>query len=206
MLQQAIGLSIILGFISTELLGLFTGGLVSAGYLAFFLEQPYRVASTLVLSLVVYGLTKLIGKAVILYGRRRFMLTVILGILLGWVYESHAYYLNGISQDLRIIGYMIPGLLANDMCKQGAWRTVLMDVQRAAAERMQRGEEILKDVVVREGIAIEDIDLNQTGLIGPEWTPLTTTPGIEEAKRTALDPNFAALLVRYFEEAGLEKG
>lgn len=126
MLQQAIGLSIILGFISTELLGLFTGGLVSAGYLAFFLEQPYRVASTLVLSLVVYGLTKLIGKAVILYGRRRFMLTVILGILLGWVYESHAYYLNGISQDLRIIGYMIPGLLANDMCKQSAWRTVLM--------------------------------------------------------------------------------
>lgn len=126
MLQQAIGLSIILGFISTELLGLFTGGLVSAGYLAFFLEQPYRVASTLMLSLVVYGLTKLIGKAVILYGRRRFMLTVILGILLGWVYESHAYYLNGISQDLRIIGYMIPGLLANDMCKQGAWRTVLM--------------------------------------------------------------------------------
>ena len=126
MLQQAIGLSIILGFISTELLGLFTGGLVSAGYLAFFLEQPYRVASTLVLSLVVYGLTKLVGKAVILYGRRRFMLTVILGILLGWVYESHAYYLNGISQDLRIIGYMIPGLLANDMCKQGVWRTVLM--------------------------------------------------------------------------------
>lgn len=126
MLQQAIGLSIILGFISTELLGLFTGGLVSAGYLAFFLEQPYRVASTLVLSLVVYGLTKLIGRAVILYGRRRFMLTVILGILLGWVYESHAYYLNGISQDLRIIGYMIPGLLANDMCKQGVWRTVLM--------------------------------------------------------------------------------
>lgn len=126
MLQQAIGLSIILGFISTELLGLFTGGLVSAGYLAFFLEQPYRVASTLLLSLAVYGLTKLIGKAVILYGRRRFMLTVILGILLGWVYESHAYYLNGISQDLRIIGYMIPGLLANDMCKQGMWRTVLM--------------------------------------------------------------------------------
>ena len=49
-----------------------------------------------------------------------------LGILLGWLYEKQAYYFNGISQDLRIIGYMIPGLLANDMCKQGIWRTVLM--------------------------------------------------------------------------------
>ena len=126
MLQQAIGLSILLGFLSTELLGLFTGGLVSAGYLAFFMEQPYRILSTIVLALVVYGLTKLIGRVVILYGRRRFMLTVLLGILLGWLYEKQAYYFNGISQDLRIIGYMIPGLLANDMCKQGIWRTVLM--------------------------------------------------------------------------------
>ena len=126
MLQQAIGLSIILGFLSTELLGIFTGGLVSAGYLAFFLEQPYRILSTLLLSLVVYGLTRLIGRVVILYGRRRFMLTVILGILLGWLYESQSYYISGISQDLRIIGYIIPGLVANDMCKQGIWRTVLM--------------------------------------------------------------------------------
>ena len=88
MLQQAIGLSILLGFLSTELLGLFTGGLVSAGYLAFFVEQPYRILSTIVLALVVYGLTKLIGRVVILYGRRRFMLTVLLGILLGWLYEK----------------------------------------------------------------------------------------------------------------------
>ncbi len=80
------------------------------------------------------------------------------------------------------------------------------DIQRAAAERMQRGEKLLLDVILEEGIAIEEIDLNKTGLIGPEWTPLTTTPGIEEAKRTALDPNFAALLVRYFKEAGLQAG
>ena len=126
MLQQAIGLSIIMGFLSTELLGLFTGGLISAGYLAFYVEQPYRILATLALSLVVYGLTLLIGRAVILYGRRRFMLTVILGILLGWLSESHSYYISGISQDLRVIGYIIPGLLANDMCKQGIWRTVLM--------------------------------------------------------------------------------
>lgn len=126
MLQQAIGLSIIMGFLSTELLGLFTGGLISAGYLAFYVEQPYRILATLALSLVVYAATQLVSRVVILYGRRRFMLTVILGILLGWLYESQAYYLSGISQDLRVIGYIIPGLLANDMCKQGIWRTVLM--------------------------------------------------------------------------------
>ena len=79
-------------------------------------------------------------------------------------------------------------------------------VQKAAAERMKRCEELLLSVVTDEGIPIEEIDLNRTGLIGPEWTPLTTTPGLEDAKRTSLDPNFAALLVRYFHEAGLEAG
>ena len=49
MLQQAIGLSIIMGFLSTELLGLFPGGLSAAGYLAFYVEQPYRI---LALSLI----------------------------------------------------------------------------------------------------------------------------------------------------------
>ena len=126
MLQQAITLSIILSFLSTELLGVFTGGLVSAGYLAFFIEQPYRILSTLVLSVIVYAITKLVSKVVILYGGRRFMVTVIVGILLGWLYESQAYYISSISQDLRIIGYIIPGLLANDMCKQGIVRTLGM--------------------------------------------------------------------------------
>ena len=71
---------------------------------------------------------------------------------------------------------------------------------------MRQCEEVLLDVVMREGILMEDIDLNQTGLIGPEWTPLTTTPGLEDAKRTSLNPNFAALLVRYFYDAVLKAG
>ena len=84
--------------------------------------------------------------------------------------------------------------------------TPYADVQMAAAQRMQRAEAALKAVIDAENILIEDIDLNATGLIGPEWTPLTTTPGLEDAKRTTLDPNFAALMVKYFSEAGLKAG
>ncbi len=109
-------------------------------------------------------------------------------------------------------GYLVLALAVGLAGFCGVWfgrqqePTPYADVQLAAAQRMQRGEALLLDVVKREGIAIEEIDLNQTGLIGPEWTPLTTTPGNEDAKRTSLDPNFAALLVRYFKEAGLEAG
>lgn len=109
-------------------------------------------------------------------------------------------------------GWLLLALAVGAAGFAGMWLTreeVLTDyadVQRGAAERMQRGEALLLQVVKDEDILIEDIDINRTGLIGPEFTPLTTTPGIEEAKRTSLDPNCAAMLVRYFKEAGLQAG
>lgn len=81
------------------------------------------------------------------------------------------------------------------------------DTQLRAARRMALAESVLKTSLVGEGIPIEaDLDPNSTGLIGPEWTALTTTLGNLEAKRSTLNPNFAALLVRWFGEAGLRPG
>ncbi len=136
MFAQAIGMSVILSFLVTEFLGLFTGGLISAGYLAFFLEQPYRLASTMLISIAIYFLTKLVSKFVILYGRRRFMLTVILSLICGWLFEEFSYYISMMSQDLRVIGYIIPGLIANDMMRQGIWRTILMTLLLAMVIRV----------------------------------------------------------------------
>lgn len=118
-------------------------------------------------------------------------------------YGSNAKIHHGYLLTVLIIGFL--GVVLTWTLRRSTL-TDYADTQTAAAERMQRAEKILHDIVVRENIPMEDIDLNQTGLIGPEWTPLTTTPGIEDAKRTSLDPNFAALLVRYFKEAGLESG
>lgn len=76
-----------------------------------------------------------------------------------------------------------------------------------AAARMEAAERVLKEAILAEGIPVEAaLDPNMTGLIGPEWTCLTTTLGDLEAKRTVLDPNFAAMMVRYFGEAGLRPG
>lgn len=99
----------------------------------------------------------------------------------------------------------ISGSLALWLTRQQTF-TPYAPVQRAAAERMQLCEKILLDTIQSEKITIEESDLNGTGLIGPEWTPLTTTSGLIEAKRTSLDPNFAALLTRYFYQAGLKAG
>lgn len=85
-------------------------------------------------------------------------------------------------------------------------QTAFYDTQLRAARRMAQAEAYLKGVVEKEQIPMEGDDLNQTGLIGPEWTELTTSLGHLEAKRSSLNPNMAALVVRYLHDAGIRAG
>ena len=41
------------------------------------------------------------------------------------------------------------------------------------------------------------LDPNATGIIGDEFTPLTTSLGEVDAKRTSANPAFAAVVARY---------
>jgi poly-gamma-glutamate system protein len=79
--------------------------------------------------------------------------------------------------------------------------------QLRAAEIMQEATTAIKASRLASGIPIDrNLDPNETGLIGEEFTSITTSVGILEAKRTATNPDFAALIVRYFKEAGLGPG
>lgn len=124
MLKTAVALSIILGFLSQEFLGLASGGLVSAGYLAFYFNQPYRIISTLVLAIIVFLAVKGLEQVLFIYGRRRFACCVLLGIIFAWILNEVIVSINFVYQDLRIVGYVVPGLIANDMLKQGILKTL----------------------------------------------------------------------------------
>lgn len=58
----------------------------------------------------------------------------------------------------------------------------------------------------RLGIPPAEEDRFRTGLIGDPYTPITTTLGPIEAKRTAADSSMAALMVRMLQEAGVAAG
>ena len=125
MLFSTVALSVILSFLVTELTGLLTGGMVSAGYLAFYFSEPIRILSTFLLSALIALILRLSREFLILYGRRRFMLSILLSILFVYALEKAYFIMSPLSLDLRVIGYIIPGLIANDMEKQGIIRTSL---------------------------------------------------------------------------------
>jgi poly-gamma-glutamate biosynthesis protein PgsC/CapC len=124
MVELALGLGIALNLLFTEVLGLTSGGLVVPGYLALHLSQPARLLATIALggltfALVRYGLSRI----VILYGRRRFGVTILTGFVLHGLYTL-ALASSPAPADLRVVGFIVPGLIANTALSQGFWATV----------------------------------------------------------------------------------
>jgi poly-gamma-glutamate system protein len=75
---------------------------------------------------------------------------------------------------------------------------------KEAAVDMAHGIQSVARHCREAGISIDGtLDPNGTCLIGPEYTPLFTTLGQLEAKRTSLNPDIAGLLVHLLERAGV---
>ena len=125
MLYSTVALSVIISFLTTELTGLLTGGMISAGYLAYWFGEPMRIVSTLLMSILIAIIIRVSRHFLILYGRRRFMISILLSIFGVYLVEKSYFFVSEFSFDMRIIGYIIPGLIASDMEKQGILRTTL---------------------------------------------------------------------------------
>ena len=122
------GLGIVFGLAFYELVGRSPGGIVAPAYIAFFWDQPGRVAATLAVSLITYGAVALAGRYLLLFGRRRTGLMLLVGFLLRWLWESTTVtFAPGTAFDA--IGFIVPGLIANDLDRQGivaTWSSLLI--------------------------------------------------------------------------------
>ena len=137
MVELAIGLGLLFSLITTELFGLASAGLVVPGYLALYLDQPWRLTATLLVALVTWGIVRFgIGRLVVLYGRRRFGVAVLTGYVVNAGLQQLAIALPSESIELRAIGYIVPGLMANTALAQGPIVTVAVTFLVAGAVRL----------------------------------------------------------------------
>ena len=124
MIYQAIGIGVMVSFAFYEIIGLSPGGIVVPGYIALFLDQPIRILVTLLVALLTYFVVKILSNYIILYGRRRFLTMVLISFLLKWLIEEIIIKMPISGIELRSIGYIIPGLIANEMRRQGIFPTI----------------------------------------------------------------------------------
>lgn len=129
MLFQAIGLGLVVSLVFTEILGLAAGGLVVPGYIALYLDQPLRILGTVIASLITYGVVRILGRFILLYGRRTMVFCVLAGFLFGYLTRyllvaNAAVDLGVDTALLQSVGYIIPGLIAYWMMRQGIAETL----------------------------------------------------------------------------------
>lgn len=133
LLPLSVGLGLIVGLLMTEVFGIVTGGLILPGYMALNLHQPRHLVATVVAALATYAVVHTVGSIVVLYGRRKTSLTILVGYLMGaglhqlttrTAFAVDAFFGIHNTTDFAAIGFVIPGLLAMWLERQGVIETL----------------------------------------------------------------------------------
>lgn len=130
---DVVRVTLVIGVITSmlfyERLHLTTGGAIVPAYLALGLQAPLTVGLTVLAGFVTHTIVeKVITKKRILYGRRKFEIEVLVGLgLVGLVFLVRLLMNDLTSWDITLstIGFLVPGIIAHDMTRQGPDRTVI---------------------------------------------------------------------------------
>jgi poly-gamma-glutamate biosynthesis protein PgsC/CapC len=125
LMAEAIGLGLLVSLLFTEAVGFAAGGFVVPGYIALYLDQPMKIVGTLIAALLTFLVLRVLARFFLLYGRRSLVLAVLLGFVFGALIERIPNLaFASLEGGLSAIGYIIPGLIAYWMTRQGPIQTV----------------------------------------------------------------------------------
>lgn len=118
MIFETLLIGILVALLFSEILDIYPGGIIVPAYFALFLDQPARVLSSLAVSFLCLFLYKILSQKLILFGKRRFVLFVLMGVFWAQLWGVVFPVFFSASLELQVIGWVIPGLLANNLEKQ----------------------------------------------------------------------------------------
>lgn len=138
-LTLSIGIGLVFGLVFVEAFGLFAGGMVVPGYIALDLVDPGSVVLTIITALAINIVIRLLSRYFVIYGRRRVSLTVLLAYLIGafirYLFAS-TFAVSELGTVYTVIGYIIPGLIALSIDRQGIIETLSTLLTVAVAVRL----------------------------------------------------------------------
>ena len=103
-----IGIGMVLSLFLTETMGVTAGGIIVPGYIAMNLENPERLVITFGVSIITFLLVKLLSQYIMVYGKRRLVLALLIGFLLGYLSRSENMITASLgSTEFIVIGNMV---------------------------------------------------------------------------------------------------
>ena len=117
----AIGLGMLISLLFSETVGVMGGGIIVPGYFAMYLLDSLSVFFTFIIAYITYLIIYFLSKYLLIYGRRRVILSLLIAFLIGLIFRKG---IGTSSFNIDYIGFIIPGLIASWMDKQGVFRTI----------------------------------------------------------------------------------
>lgn len=118
-------LGVVLSLLYAERAGVLPGGIIVPGYLALVYDQPFFMMSIFFISCLNYlFVVHVLSRFTILYGRRKFAAMLLTGVVLKLSFDYLYPIMPFEIYELRGIGVIVPGLIANAFQKQGVLITV----------------------------------------------------------------------------------
>jgi len=125
-------LTIVLGIVVSTIIykrtGLTLGGVIVCGYLALFVGQPIHIFITLIISYMTYKIVHgFLQKHFMLNDRKLFEVEILIGLIFQATWLLIIRLFGMINVDLTVlygIGFVLPGVIAHDMGRQGAKSTI----------------------------------------------------------------------------------
>lgn len=111
-------IGLVLALLWAEITDVSPGGLIVPGYFALYLGQPLRLAITLAVALATLAVYRILVPRLILFGRRRFVLLVLVGAVLSQAWVLLLPRAFAAPAGLHVIGLIIPGILASSLARQ----------------------------------------------------------------------------------------
>jgi len=117
-------IGLVVGFVFYELTDVSPGGVIAPAYCALYVHEPMRIVVTVLIAFAVWAAMAVLSRHLVLYGRRRLLICVLLGFCIKVLVETQLQTLPLFPLDLQSVGYLIPGLVASESSRQGVVPTV----------------------------------------------------------------------------------
>jgi poly-gamma-glutamate biosynthesis protein PgsC/CapC len=118
MIVETLLIGLVLALLWAEITDISPGGIIVPGYFALYLDRPLRAAATLTVALLTLAIYRFLARHLILFGRRRFVLMVLVGAVLSQAWLLVLPRVFAAPVELRVIGWVIPGILASSLARQ----------------------------------------------------------------------------------------
>lgn len=117
-------IGILISIIFYELTDISPGGIIVPGIMVMYFNSIERIVYTLIIAFITYLIVKLLSKHILVFGKRRFVMMIVISIILNILVSLIMNALSVNLLSISIIGYTIAGLIANDFYKQGVKKTL----------------------------------------------------------------------------------